>query len=164
MRGVDLRFVSGQDERPLDRVLQFADVARPGILPQRAQRRTKIVSLEDLGLLAQSCQKMLGQRNDVLPPLAQAAATRSGKPRGGNTDPGEIAFAAPSAAGRRSSRKSRAHPREIRPSCPGAALRRPAENATVLPACSAAIRLLRPGTACRRARRECARAATAPRR
>src|SRR5882757_2417293 len=88
-------------------------------------------------------RRRISSRNDRqvpphLPFEFATAATQSEIPPAGNTSPAGTAPPAPVRATPHSSRKLPAHPLGKHPSSPTAALRRSAEIAAVLPACSAA--------------------------
>src|SRR6266851_2673952 len=65
MGGAELAFVSRQNECPLDCVLQFANIARPLMLPQEGSCGQRDSPAGDERLLRQGAKKMLGQGNDV---------------------------------------------------------------------------------------------------
>src|ERR1700730_913048 len=92
------------------------------------------------------------------------AAIRAEIPRDGSKGPGETVSPERNVVGSHWLRKSRAHPPGKYPNFRDAELRRLAGSAAVLPACSTATRRPRRETMYRRAQREFARGATAPRR
>ena len=61
----------GQHHRPLDVVLQFAHVARPGVILQRLHRGRRHVGHVAVVLLVVDLQEMADQRGNVFAPLAQ---------------------------------------------------------------------------------------------
>ena len=73
------------DHQPLDHVAQLAHVARPAVLlqPRRGLGRQPLRPPAVLG--GQQRHEMLGEHRDVLLPIAQRAARRSGSRSGGST-------------------------------------------------------------------------------
>ena len=63
--GAQMVFVTGQNKRPFDCVLQLANVARPRMLPQKGNRGQRDFLAGNARLGGQRVQKIFRERNDV---------------------------------------------------------------------------------------------------
>ena len=68
MLGADASVTTGQNDRALDKVAQFPDIARPVVGRQQLERVGAQLALDAAG---EALQKVLGEQRSVLAPLAQ---------------------------------------------------------------------------------------------
>ena len=121
------RFAIGENQRPLDHVLQFAHVARPALPLEQPQRLARHDSAP--AVPARIVPESVPLIPPHLPAVPAAPEFQSGTPTAGNTGLPGISPPLPASAGPHSMPKLPAHPRAQPANCPAAAIPSAPESA-----------------------------------